>query len=363
MTRRASLWVSAALVVAALVLLAACGTDEVPGGGDVGQDGASPLAGSLPAGWSGVALPAGDITGISFVDDQNGWVCSDDVTAQSGVWRTGDGGARWRFISDAKLRDVCFVDDATGWAVGRGPHADDALYRTTDGGVTWKRVPVADAPHNMYQVRFVDELRGHVVGGQYGADHGGWLLSTTDGGASWKVDKVTDTPVTAMWFQEGGEGWLAGDQDVLHTVDGGRRWTIQLHRENGALAARDMWFVDQIHGWLASDLDGSIWATDDGGRSWRESWRDTTTGVYALVFDDALHGWAVGIRYPEEDALDEGEDPADAVGMILRTADGGVTWTEERVPQVEGLFALTMVGGDRLVAVGRGAVLRGALQP
>jgi photosystem II stability/assembly factor-like uncharacterized protein len=350
------------LVTASLALVSACGTDSPsPGSGADGGAG-SPLPGPLPTGWSGTALESGDLNGVSFIDDQTGWVCSSDVTAPCGIWKTRDGGGSWERVSDAKIADICFLDDATGWAVDRSS-GNDALLHTTDGGTTWREQRLAVAPHNLYEVIFIDENNGFIAAGQYGGDHGGWLIVTTDGGRRWRARKVTDTPIRALYFVSAHEGWAAGDQDVLYTADGGRSWTKQMHRTNGGLAARDLWFVDRTHGWLASDLDGSIWATDDGGRSWRASWRDTKTGVCALAFTDEDVGWAVGIRYPDEDALAEGEPAGDAVGLILRTDDGGATWAEDDVTQVPGIFDLTMTGDGALIAAGHAAVLRRSPQP
>jgi len=309
---------------------------------------------SLPEGWSAVTVGVGDIVALSFIDDRRGWAAGspDGVAPGDGLWRTVDSGASWELVSDSTFIDLCFVDDRHGWAIGRGPGAGSALYASSDGGASWTKPELSDAPHNLYQVRFLDARRGFIAAGQYGKDHGGWLLATKDGGETWQPRKVTDTPISALYFLDGREGWAAGDQDVLHTTDGGRTWTRQFHRGNGALAARDAWFVDARHGWLASDLDGSIRATSDGGRTWRTSWRDTSTGIYAVRFQDADTGWAVGIRYPDDDAA-----VGPAKGLILSTTDGGATWQEQLTPQVPGLFDLAIVG-DELVAAGHAVVLR-----
>jgi photosystem II stability/assembly factor-like uncharacterized protein len=355
--------VAIALVLAgALLSLSGCGGEgtEPPTPAGSGTANAASPSGTLPEGWSAVSVGAGDIVALSFIDGRRGWAAGspDGPTPGEGVWRTVDGGASWELVSDATFIDLCFTDDGHGWAIGRGPGAGSALYASSDGGASWTAQELADAPHNLYQVRFPDPRHGFIAAGQYGKDHGGWLLASKDGGATWQSRQVSDTPVSALHFLDSREGWAAGDQDVLHTTDGGRTWTRQLHRGNGGLAARDAWFLDARHGWLASDLAGTIWSTNDGGMTWSTSWRDTKTGVYAVRFLDADRGWAVGIRYPDYDSLPKGEAPGDAQGLILATTDGGATWRETLVPQVPGIFDLAILDGGQLVAVGEGAVLR-----
>lgn len=359
--RRRRLLAIALALAGALLCLSGCARTKPEPPSAAGSATASSSPGSLAEGWSAVSVGVGDLVGLSFIDDSQGWATGspDGVAPGDGLWRTTDGGASWRRVSDATFIDLCFVDETHGWAVGRAPGVGSALYVSDDGGASWARRELDNAPHNLYQVRFVDPRHGFIAAGQYGKDHGGWLMATKDGGETWRARKVTDTPISALFFLDSAEGWAAGDQDVLHTTDGGRTWAQQLHRGNGALAARNVWFVDARHGWLASDLDGSIRATGDGGHTWRISWRDTSTGIYAVRFQDPDTGWAVGIRYPDDDTAAEDEAVGPAQGLILSTNDGGATWHEQLVPHVSGLFDLAVVG-DELVAAGHAVVLRRA---
>ena len=69
-------------------------------------------------------------------------------------------------------------------------------------------------------------------------------------------------------------------------------------------------FVDDQNGWASGGL-GGILKTDDGGRTWSSQSSGIRGQVKALSFADHLSGWAV-----------------DSEG-ILHTADGGITWSPQ----------------------------------
>ncbi len=68
-------------------------------------------------------------------------------------------------------------------------------------------------------------------------------------------------------------------------------------------------FVDTQHGWVAGT---SIFATSDGGRSWRRQYMGSAT-IDGFAFADRTHGWAWGAGNGGPSAL-------------LRTTDGGAHW-------------------------------------
>lgn len=345
----AALVVTSTASLGALEPLWASASASPPAVGD------SPLPGPWPQGWSGVGLGTTWLTGVSFADARHGWVSSSgfpaDSPSEDGVWHTADGGGSWRLQSTRDLRAVFFTGLRVGWGLG----TSGGLYRTTDAGRTWIRKRLEREPRSLYQVRFTDARHGSIAAGQYGARHGGWVSTTVDGGRSWRSRRLTAAPIRTVFFLDGLRGWAAGDQDVLRTVDGGCSWTLQLHRGNGEVGATDMWFVDRRHGWIVGDSGSGVLATKDGGRTWRRVGLGRDTHIDAVRFRDARRGWAVGVRYPGEDP--DGSASGRPLGIILTTTDGGTTWHEDIVPQVEGLFALELLDDGRMVAAGAGAVL------
>ncbi|MBM3147876.1 MAG: hypothetical protein FJ000_08310, partial [Actinobacteria bacterium] len=270
-----------------------------------------------------------------------------------------DGGDSWSPLSKIKLRDVCFVDRLNGWGLSaQGVRPE--LLRSADGGATWQARPIDERPEWLYQVRFVDARHGFIAAGQYGSRHGGWVLTTADGGRAWRARKVADTPIKAACFIDRLEGWAIGDQDIVHTGDGGRSWTVQLHRDNGAVHGSDIWFVDARHGWAVGEAPGRVWMTADGGRTWRVVWRGDEITLNAIRFADASTGWAVGTRYPadDEDGDAASVTGSSSTGVVLKTADGGATWRQQRFIDVSELFDVALAGREALVVAGSAAVVR-----
>ncbi len=138
---------------------------------------------------------------------------------------------------------------------------------------------------------------------------------------------TTSTPLpsdqmAAHSFIDKQRGWAVGTDVglgslVLHTTDGGQRWTVQL-RDDNAFPLLGVCFVDALHGGAIAStgtLVGNIIATDDGGRTWHP--QGTGYGpLFSVHFTDRLHGIVQGM---------DGNSP-DQKPITLITSDGGKTW-------------------------------------
>jgi photosystem II stability/assembly factor-like uncharacterized protein len=115
--------------------------------------------------------------------------------------------------------------------------------------------------------------------------------------------------------------------DVYYTDDGGSHW-IRLSRTppGNALRQRHMsiaptyavnnpalWFIDSKNGLMAR-LDGEIYRTNDGGRTWELAW-EVDKNITDLFFINDRDGWIVGNE-----------------GFVARTIDGGLTWSAITTP-------------------------------
>src|SRR5437016_8721628 len=76
--------------------------------------------------------------------------------------------------------------------------------------------------------------------------------------------------LNAVYFIDSKEGWVAGDGGfVSHTQDGGATW---VERPIGTEhSINDIYFVGKNSGFVLAG--GSIFATDDGGHTRRESYK------------------------------------------------------------------------------------------
>ena len=281
--------------------------------------------------WTSQLADAGtpsSLYGVDFVNAATGWV----VGESGAVLKTSDGGATWvpqiSGVTGA-LYIVDFVDSNTGWAVGsRG-----TVLKTTDGGATWssQATPVS---FSLYGVSFIDGNIGWAVGNR------GTIIKTTDGGATWFAQASgVEEPLFGLSFVNAATGWAVGYSGaILKTADGGATWTAQASGTTEDLRGVD--FIDSLVGWAVGR--GEVLKTVDGGLTWQSTASDRV--LLSVEFLSPSTGWATGV----------GE-------TILRTDDGGATWTATRQAASSGgtLYDLSFANSQEGWAVGsEGTILR-----
>jgi photosystem II stability/assembly factor-like uncharacterized protein len=167
-------------------------------------------------------------------------------------------------------------------------------------------------------VYFADEQHGW-VSGRLG--NSGIILATEDGGETWdrqfeytrEVDELEFVSRTAGWALVHSTTGRDIDPDVLlHTTDG-RHWTL-LYKFVGHLQVD---FVSPEIGWALTG-DGKLLKTYDGGKTWSDS---GLADVRSVCFGDELHGWIWTIN----------STSSETIHKMLRTSDGGVTWNQTDV--------------------------------
>jgi photosystem II stability/assembly factor-like uncharacterized protein len=156
-----------------------------------------------------------------------------------------------------------------------------------------------------------------------------WLFVSHDGGSTWYQQSLALPPgvppaqlslVSPTFFSATGgilpvifSDGLTGKgiaTDVYMTHNGGTTWesTTPL-----PFAATSIDFVDMQHGWVTDGM--SLYQTSDGGQHWAKlspgaNFKQITT----LSFVSNTAGWAIG---------GQGKNSS----LLLKTADGGKTWT------------------------------------
>lgn len=331
-----------------------------------------------------------NLNSVFFINGIEGWAVGwnyVDLEKRGIILHTSDVGRTWRDQdvdpSIESLSDIFFVDDQNGWAVGK----NGAIIHTTNGGQNWQ-TQNSGTEQDLNAVTFIDRLNGWAAGW-------GVILHTMDGGNSWEVQKEGDFFLWSIAFRDTLTGLAAGNDGIIFlTINGGEDWlqtgtdafptrgsdkprlTHVTFKDNIAwivghggciLRSEDSgihWvekgstgplhylkyvtFVDSVTGWALSN--SLIMNTTDGGTRWREQFPRPTSGcedayLYSMSFADPAYGWVICRCIT---------DPGFPSYIILRTTDGGQTWSEKYSSEPDlNLYSITFMDRPYGWVVGR----------
>lgn len=276
---------------------------------------------------------------IWFIDSRRGWA----VNSNGHILHTSDGGNTWQRQFSATgvyLRCVGFANERRGW-VGTVTESR-RLFQTSDGGVTWTRVEnlPPQAPPAICGLSVVNERVVYAAGTNFPNRRTG-VIKTVDGGASWTGMEMGEraTLLVDIFFQDERRGWVVGGKAdvpnpgredvipvVLFTEDGGQTWENRLAGMEAQLP-RGEWgwkiqFLNETVGYVSLENfeDGAILKTRDGGRTWtRITINDpqNNANLEGIGFIDENLGWVGG--WGDRDGIG---------GFTSETRDGGRTWTD-----------------------------------
>ena len=98
-----------------------------------------------------------------------------------------------------------------------------------------------------------------------------------------------------------------------------------------------VWFIDANIGAIAGS-EGTILRTADGGVTWTQQTSNTTADLIGIFFFDAQNGWAVGSK-----------------NTIMNTTDGGTTWTQQKTSTAsDAIRAVVFTSLDSGLSAGSG---------
>lgn len=281
-----------------------------------------------------------------------------------GVWKTTDAGLNWSNISDGFFTSgsvgaiAVSSSDPNVLYVGMGEHSvrgvmtsqGDGVYRSTDAGRTWKHVGLKASrtiaaicihPNNP------DHLYVAVQGSQWSDSEERGIYRSTDGGESWErmlyVDQKTGAAdlsmdmsnprilYAGMWdhrrdpwrIRSGGEG-----SGLYKSTDGGESWvemTEGLPEVMGKVAVDvSPANPDRLYANIeAEGEEGGVYRSENAGKSWKQVSKDRITIGRAWYYTEIV------------------ADPKDSETVyvinkpLLKSVDGGVTFTSIPVPHVD----------------------------
>ena len=221
----------------------------------------------------------GAARGLAFLDAKRGFVIGDRGMLLSTV----DGGANWQaqpLDTKERLMDITFVGES-GWIAGY----QGLILHTADGGKTWAKQKTGTT-QTLETIFFLDANHGWVVG------WAGTILRTSNGGRAWEKIQAdaASWSLTSVFFRDTQNGWMVGFAgQILRSRDGGATWKLQTSPVKSWLTA--VVFDGANRGWIAYD-DGLL-LSEDGGETW------TTVPVNGRFFLAKLvpvdnRVWAIG---------------------------------------------------------------------
>lgn len=282
---------------------------------------------------------------IRFTTDADAWATGynfgPEGTGDYVVVHTEDGGRSWRELPQtyqhAGPPAFSFSTPDHGWITWWNPADKPQMIMTADGGKHWEIV----SDTYLRLVRFFDDLRG--VGAL-----GTAFYRTANGGKAWtKVEIPHIQRIDRLLFLSPEVGWLAGtdgrDLFVFRTVDGGSTWEeARAHVPDRIGNVADLYFLDRQRGWVITwhgdDAGTYLLKTTDGGKSWTRDADESIQGP---------HKWDRVVRFLSEEkgfVFETSEAPAcDGCGpashredrersLMVITDDGGSRWRRTILP-------------------------------
>src|SRR5947208_335040 len=247
-----------------------------------------------------------------------------------GVWKTTDGGATWRPLTDGtpissvgalavapSNPDIIYV--GTGEAAPRGDMTyGDGVYKSVDGGRTWSHVGLRDT--RQIGALIVDPKNPDIVlvaalGHAFGPNTERGVFRTADGGKSWRKVLYKDEQTgaidvsfdphnpsivyAALWqarrlpwnFSSGGPGsglYRSTDGGASISFDGGKTWSTQHNQPTAQFyhVSVDNRFPYYVYGAQQDNTSVAIASMDDEGAIVERDWYDAFGGESGFVIAD-----------------------------------------------------------------------------
>ena len=265
----------------------------------------------------GSATMSGRISALAGVKEPSGKITLFVGAASGGIWKSDDGGTRYRPVFDEQLVQsigAIAIDPKNSknvW-VGTGESwtrnsvsIGDGIYKSTDGGETWSNAGLPKAERIAQIVvspKSSDVVFASVPGALWSDSPDRGLYRTSNGGKTWELvlkgsDLSTGCSTVAMdpndpnilfagmwdfrrkgWtFRSGGDGPNApSGSGLFRSTDGGNTWTEMTPEANKGFPKKPYGRIavaiapsnsKRIYAFVES-TDSALFVSDDGGATW-----------------------------------------------------------------------------------------------
>lgn len=201
-----------------------------------------------------------------------------------------------------------------------GGTQSSAILRSQDAGRTWTRIAIQSAS--------IIDVTSCPDGSFVALDFNHKVWQSDAQAQKWTAHDLEKprNPV-ALTCDAHNAWWVVGSRSqVAHSTDAGVHWSVSDLGEDAQITA--IHFFEQGRGLLLGEF-GLVAKTHDGGATWQKL--PAIAGEfypYAAVFANAEEGWVSGLA-----------------GQMLRTVDGGHSWSAEVNTTQAPLYRLMLVNG------------------
>lgn len=254
------------------------------------------------------------------------------VGGMGAVVQSSDGGNSWQRTT---LTGKPFLIDATVCPDGSFHAIDktDGIWSSqVDGSWARQALPEMTEP----QAMTCDSAGVIWVTGGFST-----IVHSADAGASWESWSLDeDLYLTTIQFIDGQHGIVTGEfGTVLLSADSGLSWDRAADLPD-SFYPQDTYFSSPSTGWVVG-LNGTIWATDNGGQSWQQ----TPSGINVPLY---------GITGSGNTLVAVGDN-----ATILYHRPGGTSWTLLNGTRKTRTYlrSITSLGNDQFITAGGGGAI------
>jgi photosystem II stability/assembly factor-like uncharacterized protein len=283
-----------------------------------------------------------NLTGVSFVDANNGFVCGHFNT----VLKTTNGGTNWSTINTATIgtsltfKDVFFINASTGWLLSD----IGIILKTTDAGLTWTPGNSSSlTPNSTWsKMHFSDANNGYISGV---ASPSVQLAKTTDGGLTWTNVPFTTSVSSISGLQALGTNsvMIAADNKIYYSNSAGTTWTTSSAITPTSSLLGEVKAFNFASAFVTNRTTGnSLVYKSNVYPVWSSSSNGLTNGGYQNI--DAFDANNIMIANF-------------STGFIHKTTDGGANWTQETMPPAIFINDLKYINSNKAWIVGGGGLI------
>ena len=231
---------------------------------------------------------------------------------------------------EGRIDDLFMVDTQTGYAVC----GDGKIAKTTDGGYNWVQIQEYSTIY-CRSVEFITAQKGFVGSFSTNSSFTNILQKTTNGGVTWSdlsnlLHPKARRGICGLAAADpntiyGCGNWFQDSAYIVKSIDGGDSWSF-IDMSAYATSLIDMHFISKDTGFVTGTgllplQTAVILYTTDGGLSWSYKFQNTTPNEYC---------WKIQ-HLTDEIYFASIEDMTSVPQSILKSVDGGMSWTIHQV--------------------------------